>query len=201
VTRIPRLTPHQLDDAQRAVYDSIAGGPRATGGAFQLTGVDGSLEGPFNAMLLHPPLGHALQELGAAIRYHGALPDRAREIAILTVAAHWHSAFERYAHERVGRRIGMSEEELTALREGTEPNLADPQEAAVATATRRLLHHNTLTDAEYTEAIAVLGPAKVFELTTLIGYYGLLALQMRVFAADQGPQPACSGQASTSAIE
>jgi 4-carboxymuconolactone decarboxylase len=187
MTRIPRLGRDQIGEAQRAVYDAITGGPRAAGRAFRLAGDDGSLEGPFNAMLLHPPLGNALQELGAAIRYRGTLSDRAREIAILLVAAHWQSAFEWYAHERIGIHIGLSESELAGLREGAELDLVDPEEAAVATATRCLLDHATLTDAEYAEAVAVLGPARLFELTTLIGYYGLLALQMRVFDADQVP--------------
>lgn len=185
MSRIPRLRPDQLHGAQRAVYEAIAGGPRATSGAFSLIDEDGSLEGPFNAMLLHPPLGDALQQLGAAIRYQGRLPDRAREIAILVVAAHWQSAFEQYAHERVGLRIGLVDAELAALRAGTDLNLTDPEEAAVAIATRRILARNELTDAEYAEAVMVMGPEKVFELTTLIGYYGLLALQMRVFGTDQ----------------
>jgi 4-carboxymuconolactone decarboxylase len=185
VSRIPRLAPDQLDDAQREVYAAIAGGPRAANSAFRLTDHNGGLEGPFNAMLLHPPLGDALQRLGSAIRYRGALSDRAREIAILMVAAHWDSGFEQYAHERVAVRIGLAEREITALQQGIKPDLTDPDEAAVATVTRHILDHHTLTDTEYTEAVAVLGPAKLFELTTLVGYYELLALQMRVFGVDQ----------------
>ncbi|HEY0949418.1 MAG TPA: hypothetical protein VGD85_04425, partial [Nocardioides sp.] len=54
------------------------------------------------AGLLSPAVGDALQRLGAAVRYRTALPDRAREMAILLVAARWDSAFEREAHEAVG---------------------------------------------------------------------------------------------------
>lgn len=187
MSRIPRLTPNQLDDAQLTVYDDITGGQRAQRSAFPLTDATGALHGPFNAMLLHPPLGDALQRLGAAIRYQGQLSARAREIAILTVAAHGHSAFERYAHERIAVHAGLTEPEITALRQGIEPELHDPEEQAVATATRQLLDHHTLTDAEYAQAVEILGSAKIFELTTLIGYYQLLALQLRVFDADQIP--------------
>ena len=181
MTRIPKLTPDQFDDQQRALYAAIVGGPRATGPAVQLTDENGALEGPFNAMLLHPPIGDALQRLGATLRYRGALSDRAREIAILTVAAHWRSGFEQYAHERIGRLSGLAEPEIDALRAGSEPRLDDPEEAACLTATRRLLQHGTLSDSEYRQAAAALGPAKLFELTTLVGYYQLLALQLRVF--------------------
>lgn len=188
MSRIPRLTPDDLDDAQREVYQAIAGGPRAQRSAFSLTDENGVLEGPFNAMLLHPPLGDALQRLGSAIRYDGTLSARAREIAILAVAAHWQSDFEQYAHERVGVQIGLTQDEITALREGKRLQFADPEEAAVAEAAGRILDHNALTEAEYAEAAESLGPAKLFELTTLIGYYGVLALQLRIF--DVGVRPA-----------
>lgn len=185
MTRIPRLTPEQLDGHQRAVYDAIADGPRAKNSAFRLTNENGSLNGPFNAMLLHPAIGDALQQLGAAIRYQGTLSGRAREIAILTVAAHWSSQFERYAHEAAGTRAGLTGKEMAALRERTPPDLTDPAEAAVATATTRLLTQRTLTDTEYEALATAVGASGVFELTTLLGYYELLALQLRVFDADQ----------------
>ena len=85
--RIPKRAPGSLDDEQRAVYDTIAGGRRAQGPQlFQLVDDDGALEGPFNAFLLQPRLGAALQAVGSAVRYETSLTDRAREIAILVVA-------------------------------------------------------------------------------------------------------------------
>ena len=79
MSRLPKLLPEDLDDAQRAVYDSIAGGRRAEGRQlFRLVDEHGGLEGPFNALLLQPRLGHALQALGAAVRYETTLPLGAR---------------------------------------------------------------------------------------------------------------------------
>ena len=67
--RIPKRAPGSLDDEQRAVYDTIAGGRRAQGTQlFQLVDDDGALEGPFNAFLLQPRLGAALQAVGSAVR-------------------------------------------------------------------------------------------------------------------------------------
>ena len=40
------------------------------------------------------------------------------------------------------------------------------------------------TDEEWTRWAEPLGPPAVFELTTLVGYYSMLALQMRVFRVD-----------------
>jgi 4-carboxymuconolactone decarboxylase len=117
--RIPKLKPTALDDEQRTLYDAIAGGRRAQGPQlFRLADADGCLEGPFNAFLLQPRLGSALQALGAAVRYETALDARSREIAILVVAAHWHSDFEQYAHEAVGRAAGLTDAHLAAIRDG-----------------------------------------------------------------------------------
>lgn len=180
--RLEPLRPDELNSAQRALYEAITGGPRA-GGPSAVSPVDGEgrLVGPFNAMLLAPNLGDALQRLGGLIRYRGTLSDRCRELAILTVAAEQRCGFEQRAHEVLGARAGLTEAELAVLRAGAPLELADPEEAAVLTATRALARHGDLSDPDYTEAVATLGEATLFELTTLVGYYSLLALQMRVF--------------------
>jgi len=117
--RIPKLEPAALDEDQRALYDAIAGGRRAQGPQlFRLADSEGRLEGPFNAFLLQPRLGSALQALGSAVRYDTGLDDRCRGIAILIVAAHWESEFEWYAHEAVGRSVGLGDAELAAVRDG-----------------------------------------------------------------------------------
>jgi alkylhydroperoxidase family enzyme len=179
--RIPKLEPSSLEDEQRSLYDAIAGGRRAQGPQlFQLTDEKGCLEGPFNAFLLQPRLGSALQALGSSVRYDTGLDDRCREIAILVVAAHWRSAFEWYAHEAVGRSVGLDEAELAAVRDGRYAALAG-REAVVARTVAALLTRGDLDDAEYREAVGQAGAAGVFELLTLVGYYATLALQLRVF--------------------
>ncbi|HEY2261705.1 MAG TPA: carboxymuconolactone decarboxylase family protein [Streptosporangiaceae bacterium] len=179
--RIRKFHPAALDDEQRALYDAIAGGRRAQGPQlFRLTDADGGLEGPFNAFLIQPRLGGALQALGTAVRYETALDDRSREIAILVVAAHWRSDFERYAHEAVGRAAGLTGIDLAAIRDGDHRTLAG-REAVVARTAAALVARGDLDDAEYAEAAAELGPDGLFELLTLVGYYATLALQLRVF--------------------
>ncbi|CAN5398028.1 hypothetical protein BH09ACT12_BH09ACT12_14880 [soil metagenome] len=181
-SRLPQIQPSSFTPEQAAVYDHIAGGPRAADPQlFAMRDADGALNGPFNAMLLAPRLGDALQGLGAGVRYGTSLSDRIREIAILAVATHWESDFERYAHEAVGRAAGLSESELVALRDLPALQPEDAHEAAALDVVRALLLRDDLSDAEYDASRAELGDAELFELTTLVGYYATLALIMRVF--------------------
>ena len=181
MTRLDPIPPQVLDAEQTVLYRSIVEGPRAQGPQhFALTRSDGALLGPFNALLLSPGLGAALQEVGAAVRYRTDLTPRTREIAILIVAAHWDSSFERSAHESVGRSVGLTEAELTDLRAGRVPQLDDVHERACAQLTHAMVNGD-VDDATWDDWAQQVGNATVFELTTLVGYYATLALQMRVF--------------------
>jgi len=187
--RLPRTAPQDLDAAQREVYDAVAGGRRARGPQlFRLTDDRGALEGPFNAFLLQPRLGNALQALGASVRYDTSLRDREREIAILVVAAAQDSAFEWYAHEAVGRHAGLTDADLDAVRSATFDTLPTRAEQVLARTAHALAVRGDLTDDEYDGAVAVLGLPQVFEVLTLVGYYAALALQLRVFRVTT-PEP------------
>lgn len=181
IRRLPPLPRPDLTVAQRELYDAIVGGPRASGPqTFALVGDDGCLTGPFGVFLLQPRLGQAVQGLGSAIRYETALSARSREIAILLVAAHCDSAFERYAHEGVGRHIGLTETEIDSLRcedVGTFVGI----EGVVARTTLQLLRSGDLGEDEFVAAVEQLGREGLFELSTLVGYYVLLAVQLRIF--------------------
>lgn len=183
MSRLSPRRPADLDGPERALYDAVSGGPRAQGPQlFPLVAADGGLRGPFDAMLRSPAVGGPLQELGAALRYRSDLTPRIREMAILAVAARWESAFERDAHEAVGRHVGVTDTELAALRDGGVPALDDPVERVALDLTRALLAGGRVSDAEYGQFVDVLGERRVFELSTLVGYYATLALQMRLFA-------------------
>jgi 4-carboxymuconolactone decarboxylase len=151
-----------------------------------LTDDAGALNGPFNALLYSPPLGNALQALGAAVRYSTDLTPRERELAILIVAAHWSSVFEQHAHESVGRAAGLTDDDFAVIRGGGVPVLDDPHELAVAEATHAMARGD-LSDADWAAASTALSDATIFELSTLVGYYATLALQLRIFRVEVWP--------------
>jgi len=180
--RLAALTIDQLDADQLELYQQIISGPRSSGPQhFPLCDARGALNGPFGIMLHTPGLGRPLQELGAAIRYRTGLTGRIREIAILSVAAATGSEFERYAHERVGRAIGLTEAELSALAD----RRFTSDDAAEMAAYRlcELLDSGELplTDEHFADLRSALGQTALLELVVLAGYYKTLSQLLHVF--------------------
>lgn len=81
----------------------------------------------------------------------------------------------------MARAAGVSEEDLASIRELAVGRLADPRERLVAATALALARDGDLNDAAYAAAVAELGAARLVALTTLVGYYATLALQLRVF--------------------
>ncbi len=75
--RLEQLTLEILDPDQRELYDAIAGSRTGSTLPGRIADEDGSFQGPFNAMLHYPELGHPLQELGGMLRFRGLLSPRA----------------------------------------------------------------------------------------------------------------------------
>ena len=149
--RLAVLSSDEMTSGQRDLYREILNGPRGQGPrAVLLASGAGGLAGPFNAMLYAPPVGHALQELGAAIRFRT--------------------------------------DEIEALRDGADPGFADKQEQVAYSVVRALIGPTAdLGDEEYDTAVAVLGERALVELSTLVGYYATLALQLRIFRVPAPP--------------
>jgi alkylhydroperoxidase family enzyme len=187
--RVDDVDPADMTDAQRALYEWFTTGPRAAPDSpFSLVRPDGRLQGPPAVWILSPTFGHALQQIGGAVRFGSRLPARAREIAILLVGHHHHSAFELYAHRLAGAAAGLTESDLAALGGNKEPAGMSDVEACVYRTTRRILDRGTLDDDEFRDAAGVLGEAGLLELVTIVGYYNMVAWQLAVFDV----QPAAS---------
>ena len=103
------------------------------------------------------------------------------ELAILATAAHQRSEFERHAHETIGRAVGLADEVMSAIWNDDIVTLDDPYEQCVFATARTLARDGDLNDEMYAEARNTLGDRALVELSTLVGYYSLLALQLRLF--------------------
>ena len=93
----------------------------------------------------------------------------------------WDSAYEWASHEPIGREAGLTDPEIEALRAGDNPKFAEDTEQVAYAVARALTVPADLDDQEYAAAIGALGEEGLVELSTLVGYYATLALQLRIF--------------------
>lgn len=192
--RIHHFRPAELDDAQRALYDTLTTGTRkavhdSLPAEVRMTDAEGRLQGPFNAMLVHPHLGVALQEVSRRLRFEGTLPARTREIIILVVAGAEQSDFEWAAHAPIAASVGVGAPEIEALGAGVVPDFADPVDHAAARLALSLVNSGDVDDVTWAAVHEVLGDTGVYEVSTTVGIYRLIAQQLRLFrvTAPAGP--------------
>ncbi len=189
MTRLPFITGENLSPDQQEVWDNVTNGRR--GDASRLINAAGGLVGPFNAPLHAPGTGKRVVALGEALRFETELDNRLLELAVCTVGAHWRSNFEWFAHSRMAREAGISEEAVAAIERGEEPVLAKADEQAVYALTRGLLTDGRVPDDVYQAAQSHVGDRGMVELTQLIGYYCLVSLTLNTFqvALPPGNEP------------
>jgi 4-carboxymuconolactone decarboxylase len=94
----------------------------------------------------------------------------------------------------LGRAAGLADDDLVAVQERRYSSLSG-DESLIATLTDALVVDGDLEDGMYRSAVAVLGPAGLFELTALVGYYTTLALQLRIFRVEPPPRSVEGGPA------
>ena len=116
MSRLPELSEADLSTEQRAVFDAIQSGPRGNMG----------LVGPFGVYVRAPGVGHAAQNMGAAVRYNTELANNAKEVAICTVGTFYHARFEFAAHRVLAKQAGVADDIIESLRIGETPNFTLP---------------------------------------------------------------------------
>ena len=182
MSRLAAVRPADASSAQRDVIEAIVGGARGRDRPLEsLLDERGGLAGPFNAWVHRPDLGLVVQSLGERLRFRGTLPGAAREIAILAVGAKWMAEYEWWAHVRIGRREGVSDETIDAIRRGERPRLSDPLEQATHDFTTALLDTGRVEPESYDAARAHLGDGGLVELVMLVGYYTLVSFTLNAF--------------------
>ncbi len=164
-TRIAPVDPGHLTLDQQAVADRIAG-------------TRGRVPGPFTALLHVPELADHVQNLGAYLRYRGALDRDVAEAAILVAAKRWGSAYAWNAHEPIARRAGVPDAVIESVESGGAFDSMPARYRVVCVYARELATSGRVTDAVYETTAAALGPPGTIELTALVGYYSLVAMTL-----------------------
>jgi 4-carboxymuconolactone decarboxylase len=171
--RLRALKRSELDETQRAFYDSMVANevPWAQRGGAWAMADDGSLLGPFNALLFSPTISAAMLDVFRADKSSTSLPARVHEIVILTVGATCQAAFELYAHRAIAAAVGLPETTINAIVGGEAPNFDSEAEAAAYDFTWQLATTHRVDDPGFGRAADAFGAAGLVDMVMLIGLY------------------------------
>lgn len=172
----PKLRRADLNEEQRLLWDEIVEGPRKA----SMGAPEAELGGPFNGWMQIPSFGLIGSKMGERLRFGSLLDGDLRELAILTVGAHWKAEYEFWAHARMARAEGLSEAIIEALRTDAPPPYENEQQRLVHQMAHDILHTGRLSDALHEAATAALGHPGLVEVVALVGYYCLVSFTLNV---------------------
>ncbi len=88
------------------------------------------------------------------------------------------------AHAASGRRAGLSDGLVDALREKRDLPALEEDESTVVNYGREFFRTNQVSEATFQAALGRFGTQGLTELTTLMGYYALLAFNANAFGIE-----------------
>jgi 4-carboxymuconolactone decarboxylase len=173
MARTPILTRDQVPEPLRAAFDAettSSGGVVATG--------------PGSVMINSPEMRRRANHLVNYLRDASTLPKKIQELAMLITARAMDCPFIWNAHAARGRREGLSDALVNAVRDRQPLPSMPADEATVIQYGTELFRTHTVSPETFDAALAQFGAQGLTELTTLMGYYTLLAFNANAFAID-----------------
>jgi len=123
----------------------------------------------------------------------GKLPRRDSELVILRVAHNTACAYEWGHHERLGRRAGLSAEEIERVRTGPEAAGWAPRQQLLLRAADEMHAEGQIGDALWSRLAAELDDRLLIELCLLIGHYEMLAMTLKTLRVQPEAPPGRPG--------
>jgi len=143
-----------------------------------------SLAVPWAAMIASPGICEQIAALGSAIRYTSSLDPKLLELTMLTVAAHWRSDFDSWAHARLAEVAGIDARTIEAVGRGHLPPEATEPQRLGHTITLQLVRNGSAEPRHLRAACRVLGDQGVTDLVAAVGYGTLNSMLLNAFAVE-----------------
>lgn len=135
----------------------------------------GQVPNIFKVMAHCPRVGREFLRLGNAILFKGSLPPKLRELAILRVGDLAEATYEWTQHVPIGLMAGLTEEQIKTMHRWKDSPLFSDQERAVLQYTDEVAQNIRVSEETFKAVRDFLTEEQVVELTTTIGYYGMVS--------------------------
>ena len=140
----------------------------------------------FATLARHPKALKRWLVFGGHVLAKSTIPERERELLILRAGWRCGSEYEFGQHTVIGKRAGLTDEEIARLAtEGTE-RWADP-DAALVRAVDELVADHRIGDATWTELAGRLDEEQLIDLLFTVGQYVLVSMTLNSLGVEREP--------------
>jgi alkylhydroperoxidase family enzyme len=141
----------------------------------------------FRMMAHSPSYFEQYCRLGGAIRRKGELDPVVRELAITRTGILCEASYEVVAHKRIGRNVGVTDEQNAALADWKSAACFNEVQRAALAFTDEIIKLRRPTDATFNAIAAKLTPAALIELQLSVGFYIMTSKFLETFDIDMQP--------------
>ncbi|MFF3641082.1 carboxymuconolactone decarboxylase family protein [Streptomyces sp. NPDC002564] len=127
----------------------------------------------------HPDLFNSWLGLATFLLAGGEIPLRVRELAILRTAHHNQCSYEWAQHACLARELGLTDDEIAALREPLTHHDWQEDDRIVLNAVDEILNTGEVTDPTWKNLTGRYDDKQLMELVILVGHYTMLAFVVR----------------------
>ena len=155
--RIPPLEPRDWTPEQRKRFDPNGTGQRAAN--------------VFVTFVRNPPADRLRGPINQHILNSTTLSVRQRETLLMRIGVLCRSEYEWAAHSRLGRRAGMTDDDVARIVAGPESGGGDPLEVALIRATDELYRDDRVSDETWTTLAKGLDTKQLLDVLIAVGGY------------------------------
>lgn len=172
MARLPIVDREQVPEKYRDAFDEL------------MADSGGRLSGPYSVLINSPETARRRSYLTKYLRYESDIPNHFIELAILTAARAMDCPYIWNAHAPAGRRAGLSDALVDAIRDRSPLPPLSEAEAALINFGTEFFNHHRVSPATFQVAVDQFGAQQLVELTTLMGHYAQTAFILNAFEVD-----------------
>jgi alkylhydroperoxidase family enzyme len=161
MARLPYRDREDLPEQYRYLFDNLSRDGGRVGNLFRVLGHS-------------PRLLHQFMRLGNDLRNHTRLEPRLRELAILTVGRATAAPYEYVHHIAIGRRAGITDEQIAGLPVWERHPAFSDQDRAVMRYAEEVTRNVRVSDEVFGAVRAFLDEEQMVELTLNVAFYNLV---------------------------
>lgn len=135
----------------------------------------------------HPAMGRTFYPFGKQLLVHSTLPARQRELATLRISWLYGCEYEWGHHLQWARNLGVSDEEIAALKGGVDAYPWTELDGAVLRAVDQLRENNVIDDELWQSLARHFDQRQLMDLVLTIGHYVMLSWAIASWGTELEP--------------